>query len=114
LLAILGFDDNLSAEQVAALPRYHHQWMPDQVSLETGAFSASTLTRLQAMGHTLHQPGTLATGGRGSSHVWGNLQITHWNRKTNTLKSASDPRSDSRKHAADTGSAQVRRIKVRR
>src|SRR3546814_9260786 len=29
LLGIFGYDDGLDAQQVAALPRYHHQWMPE-------------------------------------------------------------------------------------
>jgi len=32
LLGILGYDAGLSAQQVAALPRYHHQWLPDVIS----------------------------------------------------------------------------------
>jgi len=106
LLAILGFDAGLTAGEVAALPRFHHQWMPDHIALEAGAFSPQTMTQLQSMGHTLHQPGNLAAGGRGSSHTWGNLQITHWNRRSNTLHSASDPRNTS----TSSASAQVRRI----
>src|SRR3546814_14243221 len=34
---LLGYDDGLDAQQVAALPRYHHQWMPDVIEAETGA-----------------------------------------------------------------------------
>jgi gamma-glutamyltranspeptidase/glutathione hydrolase len=34
LLGILGYDDGLSAQQVAALPRYHHQWLPDLIEAE--------------------------------------------------------------------------------
>ena len=33
LLGILGYDDGLSAQQVAALPRFHHQWWPDSSAL---------------------------------------------------------------------------------
>src|SRR5690606_29871317 len=29
LLGILGYDAGLDAQAVAALPRYHHQWMPE-------------------------------------------------------------------------------------
>jgi len=100
LLAILGFDAGLDAQQVAALPRWHHQWLPDQISIETGAFSATVISQLKAMGHTVQQPGDTAAGGRGSSHVWGNLQIVHWNRLTHTLHSASDPRGESRQAQA--------------
>ena len=93
LLGILGYDDGLSAQQVAALPRYHHQWLPDEISAETGALSVDTIKQLQAMGHKIELPGDSAEGGRGSSHVWGNLQTVEWNRATNVLSGGSDPRN---------------------
>jgi gamma-glutamyltranspeptidase/glutathione hydrolase len=92
LLAMLGYDEDLGARDVAALPRYHHQWMPDKVSAEPGTFSPAVAQALQAMGHTLDMP-TEAAGGRGSSHFWGNLQTVLWNRKANTLEGGSDPRN---------------------
>ncbi|NIJ69701.1 gamma-glutamyltransferase [Xanthomonas sp. 60] len=93
LLGILGYDDGLSAQQVAALPRYHHQWLPDVIEAETDAFDADTIKQLQAMGHTIDLPGNVAAGGRGSSHVWGNLQTVEWDRVDNTLQGGSDPRN---------------------
>jgi len=101
LLGILGFDEGLSAQQVAALPRYHHQWQPDHVFIESNAFSAEMISQLHAMGHTIQQPGETITGGRGSSHVWGNMQTVEWNRKENRLYGGSDPRHS-------TGSAEVK------
>lgn len=93
LLGILGYDAGLDAQAVAALPRYHHQWMPDVIEAETGAISPQVAAELKAMGHGLDLPGNEAAGGRGSSHVWGNLQTVLWNRKTNTLSTGSDPRN---------------------
>ncbi|MBD7921427.1 gamma-glutamyltransferase [Xanthomonas bonasiae] len=100
LLGILGYDDGLSAQQVAALPRYHHQWLPDVIEAETGTFDAATVQGLQAMGHALKLPGDSAEGGRGSSHVWGNLQTVEWDKRSNTLSGGSDPRNE-------VGSAEV-------
>ncbi|MDR6991475.1 gamma-glutamyltransferase [Luteimonas sp. 3794] len=93
LLGILGYDAGLDAHGVAALPRYHHQWMPDTISAESDAFSADTAAKLRAMGHTVDLPGDRAAGGRGSSHVWGNLQTIEWNRANGTLTGGSDPRN---------------------
>jgi gamma-glutamyltranspeptidase/glutathione hydrolase len=93
LLGILGYDDGLTAQQVAALPRYHHQWLPDLVEAESGTFDPATAKGLEAMGHKLKLPGETAAGGRGSSHVWGNLQTVEWDKKTNTLSGGSDPRN---------------------
>ncbi|MBH1635881.1 gamma-glutamyltransferase [Stenotrophomonas maltophilia] len=100
LLGILGYDDGLDAQQVAALPRYHHQWLPDLIEAEDDAFDAATVKQLQAMGHKIDLPGNVAAGGRGSSHVWGNLQTVEWDRKANKLFGGSDPRNP-------VGSAQV-------
>ena len=100
LLGILGYDQGLGAQQVAALPRYHHQWLPDAIEAETGAFDEATIKQLQAMGHKIDLPGDTAAGGRGSSHVWGNLQTVEWDRLSNTLQGGSDPRNP-------VGSAQV-------
>ncbi|GAB3045320.1 gamma-glutamyltransferase [Stenotrophomonas tumulicola] len=101
LLGILGYDQGLGAQQVAALPRYHHQWLPDVIEAESGAFDEGTIKQLQAMGHRIDLPGDSAAGGRGSSHVWGNLQTVEWDRRSNTLSGGSDPRNP-------VGSAEVR------
>ena len=93
LLGILGYDDGLTAQQVAALPRYHHQWLPDLIEAESGTFDAGTIKQLQAMGHRIDLPGDTAAGGRGSSHVWGNLQTVEWDRRSNVLSGGSDPRN---------------------
>lgn len=93
LLGILGYDQGLTAQQVAALPRYHHQWYPDVIDAEPKAFSPEVARQLQAMGHKVELPPDEAAGGRGSSHVWGNLQTVAWDRKTNTLEGGSDPRN---------------------
>jgi len=83
LLAILGFDAGLDAQQVAALPRFHHQWMPDAISAEAGALDAGTVAALQAMGHTVNA----------GESTWGNLQTVRWNKQANTLEGGSDPRN---------------------
>ncbi|MCS4279644.1 gamma-glutamyltransferase [Stenotrophomonas rhizophila] len=93
LLGILGYDDGLTAQQVAALPRYHHQWLPDRIEAEDGTFDTDTIKQLQAMGHKIDLPGDTAAGGRGSSHVWGNLQTVEWDRRSNVLSGGSDPRN---------------------
>ncbi len=83
LLGILGYDDGLSAQQVAALPRFHHQWLPDVISAEAGALDPDTVKALEAMGHTVNA----------GEHTWGNLQTVEWDKRTNTLSGGSDPRN---------------------
>lgn len=92
LLGVLGYADGLDAQQVAALPRYHHQWLPDALSAERGALPADVVAALRAMGHTVDTPEE-AAGGRRSSDSWGNLQTVEWDLKTNTLQTGSDPRN---------------------
>ena len=93
LLGILGYDAGLEPQAVAALPRFHHQWMPDLIEMETDALSPGTQQTLEAMGHRFKVPGNAAQGGRGSSHVWGNLQTVEWDKAANTLMGGSDPRN---------------------
>ena len=83
LLGILGYDDGLTAQQVAAKPRFHHQWLPDVISAEPDALDADTVATLQAMGHSVN-----AGEGR-----WGNLQTVAWDRIADTLSGGTDPRN---------------------
>jgi gamma-glutamyltranspeptidase/glutathione hydrolase len=84
LLGILGYDDGLTPQQVAALSRFHHQWMPDTISAEAGALSPETVKQLQAMGHAVNA----------GEPIWGNLQTVQWDRRTDTLSGGSDPRRE--------------------
>ncbi len=92
LLGILGYADGLEAQQVAALPRYHHQWMPDVLGTERGALAPDVIAALRAMGHVVQTPEDAADGRR-SSDTWGNLQTVEWDRRTNTLRGGTDPRN---------------------
>jgi len=104
LLGVLGYADGLDAQAVAALPRYHHQWQPDVVEAETGAFSPEVAARLRAMGHTLDLPdGEVSSGA--SSHFWGNLQTVMWDRRGNALQGGTDPRNP-------VGKAEVRLVRA--
>lgn len=95
LLAILGYDDGLNAQQVAALPRFHHQWWPDAIMAEPGTFDPGALKALKTMGHTVTV----------RSESWGNLQTVLWDRKANTLSGGTDPRNPVGKAAVERVSA---------
>jgi gamma-glutamyltranspeptidase/glutathione hydrolase len=86
---MLGYDAGLSAQQVAALPRIHHQWLPDVVSAEPGALDASAVKALEAMGHRVNA----------AEATWGNLQTVAWDKRANTLEGGTDPRNPSGKAA---------------
>ncbi|HET8819427.1 MAG TPA: gamma-glutamyltransferase [Xanthomonadaceae bacterium] len=83
LLGILGYDAGLGAQEVAALPRIHHQWMPDVISAEPGALSPETIAALEAMGHTVNA----------GEDTWGILQTVSWDREAGTLSGGADPRN---------------------
>ncbi len=108
LLGMLGYDQGLGAQQVAALPRFHHQWLPDVISAESGAFTPQVAEALRSMGHQVDLPGDTAAGGRGSSHVWGNLQTVLWDRKDNTLTGGADPRNPVGKAEVEPSEAAAR------
>ncbi len=49
LLNVLVF--NMDVQRAVVAPRFHHQWMPDQLTLERWGFSADTLEKLKAAGY---------------------------------------------------------------
>jgi len=82
LLGILGYDAGMTPQQIAALPRYHHQWLPDTISAESGALDAATVSALQAMGHTVNA----------AEPIWGDVETVMWDKRANTLSGGTDPR----------------------
>jgi len=71
-----------AAEEVAGLPRLHHQYLPDKVMFEEGAISESARDQLTLLGHELQQ----------LERPYGNMQVVIWDRQTGEVDAASDPR----------------------
>ncbi|MBM3520891.1 MAG: gamma-glutamyltransferase, partial [Alphaproteobacteria bacterium] len=46
-------DHGMTIQQAVNAPRVHHQWLPDQITIEPFALSADTRAKLEAMGHKL-------------------------------------------------------------
>ena len=82
ILGTLNYLDGMSAERIVAEPRYHHQYLPDVVEYEKGAFTESEAARLQAMGHRLEEAG----------RPWGNMEVITWDFASGKVAAASDPR----------------------
>jgi gamma-glutamyltranspeptidase/glutathione hydrolase len=82
LLGVLEWMDGKGADEVVALPRFHHQYRPDSVSFESAAFTAEEKAALEKRGHTLSE----------MRQTYGNLQVVTWDKKTGEVKAASDPR----------------------
>jgi len=63
-------------------PRFHHQYLPDEVQFEPGALTEAEIKNLQSRGHKL----------KPLSSKYGNMQGIYWNKKTGEVSAASDPR----------------------
>lgn len=50
IVNIIDFDMN--PEMAVYSPRFHHQWLPDKISYEHGAFSPELISLLSNRGHT--------------------------------------------------------------
>ncbi len=81
-LALLDFINGNDPVSWVGLPRFHHQFLPDQILYESGALSESEIQSLQQRGHRLKQ----------SNRRYGNMHAIMWDRATNTVKAASDQR----------------------
>lgn len=91
LLGILDFIDGNGPESWVSLPRIHHQYLPDEISIEPGALSDEQIAALEALGHAVEV----------RNRRWGNMHGVMWDKAADELSGASDPRWDS-------GSAVVR------
>jgi gamma-glutamyltranspeptidase/glutathione hydrolase len=64
--------------------RYHHQYLPDEVQFELGGLSAEAQRDLNRRGHQLKE----------NSRNYGNMHAILWNRATDEVDAASDPRGE--------------------
>jgi gamma-glutamyltranspeptidase/glutathione hydrolase len=84
LLGILEYvgESRPDIEHLVSAARYHHQFLPDGIEYEPGAFPPTWVEALRAKGHTLRE-------GRRS---WGNMQAVYVDRASGEARSYSDPR----------------------
>ncbi|MEY8239402.1 MAG: gamma-glutamyltransferase [Cycloclasticus sp.] len=82
LLAILEAEKGAQASSWVALPRYHHQYLPDVVQHEPEALSDELKAALIAKGHKLESVG----------RTYGNMHAILWDKKNGRVTAASDPR----------------------
>ena len=55
ILNVIAFKMGMQA--AVAAPRFHHQWLPDEVYVEKGAINNDTRAKLQAKGYTIKERG---------------------------------------------------------
>ncbi len=84
LLGILSAIDGNLPDVWVKQPRFHHQYLPDQVMFEKNAFSPEEKQRLQQLGHTLKE----------MDRTYGNMQAILWYKPKQLVFAASDPRGE--------------------
>ena len=47
----------MELQEAVDAPRFHHQWLPDEIYVETRGFSPDTKARLEAMGYKVTEQG---------------------------------------------------------
>lgn len=77
-------DYGLNIQQAVNAPRFHDQWMPDQIELEPTGISPDTIAILDHMGHKV----------KVKSEYWGDAECIAVDDKTGELLGASDGRND--------------------
>lgn len=82
LLSMLQYLDGQPVATWPAVPRYHHQYLPDVIEYEPDAFTPEQLTELQTRGYSL----------KDTQRAYGNQQVLLWNKDTAKVEAASDPR----------------------
>jgi gamma-glutamyltranspeptidase/glutathione hydrolase len=82
LLGLLDFIAGHGPDSWVSLPRFHHQYLPDEISIEPDALAAETVARLEEKGHTVSV----------RSRTWGNMHAVMWDRASGELEAAHDPR----------------------
>lgn len=85
LLAVLDFVHGRgSVHEWVARPRYHHQYLPDEVQHEPDVFTPEEKAALERRGHRLRSIG----------REYGNMQALVWDRAAGRVEAASDPRGE--------------------
>ncbi len=84
LLGILDFAEGHLPNSWVTIPRYHHQYLPDEVQFEKGGLPFLQQRALEKRGHVLNE----------KNRRYGNMQAILWDKKLNKLFAASDPRGE--------------------
>ncbi len=82
LLGLLDFHEGKNADEIVNAGRFHHQYLPDDISYEPGVFDETLVKSLQKLGHKTRE----------LSSDYGNMQVIIVDKKTGELDVASDKR----------------------
>lgn len=62
-LTLNVIDFGMTIDQAVEAPRFHHQWLPDRLSIEEAGASTDVVSRLEALGHAVR-----LVGRQGAAH----------------------------------------------
>ena len=82
LLGALEAIEGQDVDSWVSRPRFHHQYLPDHIQIEDGAFSEPLQAELEALGHSIKPVG----------RDYGDMHAVHWNKQTGDITAARDPR----------------------
>ena len=82
LLSILNWINGGTADDMTSVKRFHHQYLPDIIQHEKGAFSNSDIDKLRSIGHTLKEV-----------RDYGNMQVITIDKDSGKVETSSDPRA---------------------
>ena len=82
LLGILDFIDGKDAKTIVSNPRYHHQYLPNKVQIESTGFDTQEVEQLKQYGHEI----------KILNRQYGNMQVII--KTADKLTAASDPRGE--------------------
>ncbi len=82
--ALMGVVDyGMNIQEAVNAPRFHHQWIPDAIRMESVGFSPDTVKLLESMGHRIER-----------RREWGDAECIMVDPKTSERLGASDGRND--------------------
>lgn len=84
LLSVLDFADGHLPKSWVSVPRYHHQYLPDEILFEQDGLTMSEQQNLKSKGHKLNE----------KNRKYGNMQAIMVWKKKNISFAASDPRGE--------------------
>ena len=84
LLAVLDFVSGNKPESWVSLPRYHHQYLPDEVQYEKNGLTVREQLALKKRGHKQNE----------KSRRYGNMHAILWDKREDRVYAASDPRGE--------------------
>lgn len=84
LLAIVDYVDNQQTNPVKLVsnPRFHHQYLPDRIEIESNTFDKEWIARLVKKGHDVQS----------MERRWGNMQLIFFDKQSRQSYTANDPR----------------------